>query len=265
MPRALTDKRPRRIAAPPRRQGHADARRFAQAARSDRLHSRRRAAEGRSGYRGGRTAHALRARLHCASLRCWNIRRRPLTGSCAPRRPASSCHDGASLAGSADRQAARPRRLRLRRRRSQSLSAKVRAPEPRKRRREMLRRHACRRAGAHPRLLHAVGRRRSNMRERRRWPRKAWRITTCRHSVSAAWPSTRRCKVVASAAPSCCALPIVAFASAQDVGGVALLIDAKNDRVARWYESYGALRLDDAPLSLVLPLAVAADALKRGI
>ena len=52
---------------------------------------------------------------------------------------------------------------------------------------------------------------------------------------------------------------------AEDVGGVASLIDAKNDRAARWYESYGALRLDDAPLSLVLPLAVAADALKRGI
>ncbi len=52
---------------------------------------------------------------------------------------------------------------------------------------------------------------------------------------------------------------------AEDVGGVALLIDAKSDRAARWYESYGALRLDDAPLSLVLPLAVAADALKRGI
>jgi GNAT superfamily N-acetyltransferase len=52
---------------------------------------------------------------------------------------------------------------------------------------------------------------------------------------------------------------------AEDVGGVALLIDAKNDRAACWYESYGALRLDDAPLSLVLPLAVAADALKRGI
>ncbi len=50
---------------------------------------------------------------------------------------------------------------------------------------------------------------------------------------------------------------------AQDVGGVALLIDAKNDRAARWYESYGALRLDDAPLSLVLPLATAADALRR--
>jgi GNAT superfamily N-acetyltransferase len=51
---------------------------------------------------------------------------------------------------------------------------------------------------------------------------------------------------------------------AQDVGGVALLIDAKSDRAARWYESYGALRLEDAPLSLVLPLAVAADALERG-
>jgi GNAT superfamily N-acetyltransferase len=51
---------------------------------------------------------------------------------------------------------------------------------------------------------------------------------------------------------------------AQDVGGVALLIDAKNDRAARWYKSYGALRLNDAPLSLVLPLATAADALRRG-
>lgn len=50
---------------------------------------------------------------------------------------------------------------------------------------------------------------------------------------------------------------------AQDVGGVALLIDAKNDRAAHWYETYGALRLDDAPLSLVLSLAVAADALAR--
>jgi GNAT superfamily N-acetyltransferase len=50
---------------------------------------------------------------------------------------------------------------------------------------------------------------------------------------------------------------------AREIGGVALLIDAKNDRAARWYESYGALRLDDAPLSLVLPLAVAADAFER--
>jgi GNAT superfamily N-acetyltransferase len=51
---------------------------------------------------------------------------------------------------------------------------------------------------------------------------------------------------------------------AQEVGGVALLIDAKNERVAQWYASYGAVALLDAPLSLVLPLAVAADALRRG-
>ncbi len=50
---------------------------------------------------------------------------------------------------------------------------------------------------------------------------------------------------------------------AQDVGGVALLIDARNDRAARWCKSYGALRMDDAPISLVLPLATAADTLKR--
>jgi GNAT superfamily N-acetyltransferase len=51
---------------------------------------------------------------------------------------------------------------------------------------------------------------------------------------------------------------------ANDVGGVGLLIDAKNERTAQWYASYGALPLLDAPLSLVLPLAVAADALQRG-
>jgi GNAT superfamily N-acetyltransferase len=51
---------------------------------------------------------------------------------------------------------------------------------------------------------------------------------------------------------------------AEEVGGVALLIDAKNERAAAWYASYGAVPLLDAPLSLVLPLAVAADALKRG-
>ena len=50
---------------------------------------------------------------------------------------------------------------------------------------------------------------------------------------------------------------------AAEVGGVALLIDAKNERAARWYESYGAQPLEDAPLSLVLPLAVAAEAIRR--
>jgi GNAT superfamily N-acetyltransferase len=51
---------------------------------------------------------------------------------------------------------------------------------------------------------------------------------------------------------------------AEDVGGVALLIDANNARAAEWYEGYGALALEDAALSLVLTLAVAADAIKRG-
>jgi GNAT superfamily N-acetyltransferase len=50
---------------------------------------------------------------------------------------------------------------------------------------------------------------------------------------------------------------------ADEVGGVALLIDAKNERVAQWYASYGCVALLDAPLSLVLPLAIAVDALKR--
>lgn len=40
---------------------------------------------------------------------------------------------------------------------------------------------------------------------------------------------------------------------AAEAGGVALLIDAKNERVAQWYASYGAVPLLDAPLSLLLP------------
>ena len=50
--------------------------------------------------------------------------------------------------------------------------------------------------------------------------------------------------------------------AAAQVGGVALLIDAKNERVAGWYRSYGAHELLDAPLSLVLPLATIAAALQ---
>jgi GNAT superfamily N-acetyltransferase len=50
---------------------------------------------------------------------------------------------------------------------------------------------------------------------------------------------------------------------ALDVGGVALLIDAKHNRAARWYEAYGAMRLADAPLSLVLPLATVAPAVAK--
>lgn len=50
--------------------------------------------------------------------------------------------------------------------------------------------------------------------------------------------------------------------AAAEVGGIALLIDAKNDRVAGWYESYGAIALLDAPRSLLLPLATIQAALE---
>ena len=45
-----------------------------------------------------------------------------------------------------------------------------------------------------------------------------------------------------------------ALAVAQEVGGVALAIDAKDERAAAWYERFGAMRLVDDPLKLVLAL-----------
>ncbi len=45
-----------------------------------------------------------------------------------------------------------------------------------------------------------------------------------------------------------------ALAVAQEVGGVALAIDAKDERAAAWYERFGAMPLLDDPLKLVLPL-----------
>jgi GNAT superfamily N-acetyltransferase len=54
-----------------------------------------------------------------------------------------------------------------------------------------------------------------------------------------------------------------ALAVAREVGGVALAIDAKDERAASWYERFGALRLLDDPLKLVLPLETIAAALKR--
>jgi GNAT superfamily N-acetyltransferase len=51
--------------------------------------------------------------------------------------------------------------------------------------------------------------------------------------------------------------------AAAEVGGVALLIDAKNDGVAEWYARYGAVPLLDSPLTLVLPLATIEAALER--
>ena len=40
---------------------------------------------------------------------------------------------------------------------------------------------------------------------------------------------------------------------AAEAGGVALLIDAENERVVEWYSTYGAVPLQDAPFSLLLP------------
>ena len=128
----------------------------------------------------------------------------------------------------------------------------------------MFRRRAVRRAVAHPRLLHAEPR----VARIRRTPALAkkglahydvpvfrlGRLAVDRTAQGRGLGGA----LLLRAADRCIRV-------AEDVGGVALLIDAKNDRAARWYESYGAIRMDDSPLSLVLPLAVAADALKRGI
>lgn len=50
---------------------------------------------------------------------------------------------------------------------------------------------------------------------------------------------------------------------AEHVGGVALLIDAKDERAADWYASHGAMRLLDTPLTLVLPLAMIPKAIAK--
>lgn len=49
---------------------------------------------------------------------------------------------------------------------------------------------------------------------------------------------------------------------AEEAGGVLLVIEAKNERAASWYETYGAMRLADLPLKLVLPLATIRAALE---
>ena len=51
--------------------------------------------------------------------------------------------------------------------------------------------------------------------------------------------------------------------AAAEVGGVVLVVDAKNERVAAWYASYGAVPRLDAPLTLLLPLATMEVALKK--
>jgi GNAT superfamily N-acetyltransferase len=51
--------------------------------------------------------------------------------------------------------------------------------------------------------------------------------------------------------------------AAAEVGGVVLVIDAKNEKVAGWYASYGAVALLDSPLSLLLPLDIIEAALRK--
>jgi GNAT superfamily N-acetyltransferase len=54
-----------------------------------------------------------------------------------------------------------------------------------------------------------------------------------------------------------------ALAVAAEVGGVALVIDAKDQKVGRWYQRFGAMPLlDNNPLNLILPLKTIADALE---
>jgi GNAT superfamily N-acetyltransferase len=50
--------------------------------------------------------------------------------------------------------------------------------------------------------------------------------------------------------------------AAAEVGGVVLIIDAKNERAARWYASYGAVPLGEKPMTLVMSLATFAADLK---
>ncbi|MER8372613.1 GNAT family N-acetyltransferase [Mesorhizobium sp. M1338] len=49
-------------------------------------------------------------------------------------------------------------------------------------------------------------------------------------------------------------------------GGILLIIDAKSERAARWYASYGAEPLQESDLTLVMPLATfATDLREKGL
>jgi len=50
--------------------------------------------------------------------------------------------------------------------------------------------------------------------------------------------------------------------AAADVGGVVLIIDAKNERAADWYAAYGAVPLANTPRTFVMSLATFATELK---
>jgi GNAT superfamily N-acetyltransferase len=52
------------------------------------------------------------------------------------------------------------------------------------------------------------------------------------------------------------------LAAATEVGGVALAIDAKDQRAKTWYAGFGAFELLDTPNQLVLPLATLAETIR---
>lgn len=47
-----------------------------------------------------------------------------------------------------------------------------------------------------------------------------------------------------------------AIRASMEVGGTALLVDAKDEQTAAWYALHGAMPLEDTPLSLVIPYDV---------
>jgi hypothetical protein len=57
-------------------------------------------------------------------------------------------------------------------------------------------------------------------------------------------------------------VPNAKLLAAAKVGGVALLVDVKNELVTGWYEAHGALPLLDAPRSLLVSLAAVEATLK---
>ena len=48
-----------------------------------------------------------------------------------------------------------------------------------------------------------------------------------------------------------------------EMGGAALMIDAKDEKGAAWYKLYGAVSLNDMPLSLLLPYSLFKKALAK--
>jgi len=106
------------------------------------------------------------------------------------------------------------------------------------------------------------------------WLQAHWPTLTRQRRFAATWPA--RCARVPPRAH--CYRPALAgqgiggqllaaaalrcLRASAEVGGVVLIIDAKNDRAARWYASYGAVPLSDKPLTLVMSLAIFAADLK---